>query len=128
MAKKRYTLYFTDMTHAIVNELETRGHKVREILNAGVILYDQADIRHRGEAVAIAHSMIKEDLLDIISRLRSTLDWMDQLKHPEAFTPQERQLADHLRSMLLAFEDDAASVESQEGSTDKPRRRTAKSG
>jgi len=114
MAKKRYTLYFTDTTNAIIDSLEKRGHKVRNVLNAGIVLFDQADISQRGEAIAIANSMVQEELFVLMKRLRSTLDWMDSIKNKDAFTPCERETADQLRTMLESIETSPAAIAEHE--------------
>lgn len=69
MAKKRYQLTLTDTTHRLVCSLEQRGHNVRDILNAGIVLYDQADNAQKAKAHMTAYNNLPEEVADLERRL-----------------------------------------------------------
>lgn len=100
MPEKRYTLYFTAATKRIIDSFEKRDYRVRDVLNAGVVLFDQADIANRGQAIAIAHGMLKEEIETAIQRIKDTVNWMDRIKNPDAFSDEERKVAEGAKILL----------------------------
>lgn len=126
MANKRYMLNFTEATHRIINALEEREYKVRDVLNAGVVLFDQASMAQRGQAQVISHGMAKEDIITAIGRIKQTIDWMDGIKQPEAFSETERELARQLKDILRPIEslmDSGAIVDATEAETKETRKK-----
>jgi len=100
MAKKRYTMHFTDVTLRMIQSLEKRGYMIRQIVNAGVVLFHQADMAKRGQATAIAHGMLKEELCDILEQIQETVEWMESIKQKEeVFTREEIELAQKIKSI-----------------------------
>jgi hypothetical protein len=69
MAQKRYQLTFTDTSHTLINSLERRGFSVRDILNAGVVLFDEAEGLTRARAMMIANNDLREEVRDLERRL-----------------------------------------------------------
>ncbi len=84
--------------------LEQREHRVRDVLNAGIVLFDQSDMVHRGKAIMIAHGMIKEELQTAIQRIKDTVNWMDNINNPDAFSDHEKQIAATAKQLIQGLE------------------------
>jgi len=69
MAEKRYQLTFTETTHKLIGSLLKYGHNIRDILNAGIVLYDQADRPTRAMAEMRANANLDEEIDDLKRRL-----------------------------------------------------------
>ena len=69
MAKSRYNVYYTETTLRMINDLEKEGHQQRDVLNAGVVLFNDASDEKRGLAHMIAYNKPKvrfQNALDVI--------------------------------------------------------------
>jgi len=78
MIDKRYQLTFTDTTQIVVDRLINHGFNIRDILNAGVILFDKAPLKERGMAIAAAKTRQKQELNDVVATLlKIDLDYLD---------------------------------------------------
>jgi hypothetical protein len=69
MAQKRYSMTFTETTWKLVCSLEKRGNNVRDIINAGIVLFDVADTDRKWEARLRAYNNLPEDVKDLERRL-----------------------------------------------------------
>ncbi|HOT73751.1 MAG TPA: hypothetical protein PLX18_11420 [Anaerohalosphaeraceae bacterium] len=100
MAQITYTMNFTETSRRIAESLRREGFSYRQILNAGIILFDQADMTRRGEAILLAEDLMKEELKSLILRLQDRLAWMKKIRNPNAFSEDEKKLAAFLESFL----------------------------
>lgn len=74
MAEKklqRYQLTLTDTTAKLVYALQKYGHNIRDILNAGIVLYDQSDNPTRAMAEMRANCNLEEEI-DALERRLAT--------------------------------------------------------
>ena len=76
MAEKklqRYQLTLTETTAKLVYALQKYGHNIRDILNAGIVLYDQSDNPTRAMAEMRANCNIDEEIDNLQQRLDRAL-------------------------------------------------------
>jgi hypothetical protein len=69
MAHKKYSITFTETTHRLVCSLEKYGHNVRDIINAGIVLFDESDNPTRAKAHMRAYSNMPEEVKELERRL-----------------------------------------------------------
>ena len=100
MDRKSYSLNFSPTAWRIAESLRREGFSYKQILNAGVILFDQADMTRRGEAILLAEGLITEELSSLLARIRERLNWMKQIRNPNAFSEDEKKLAAFIESFL----------------------------
>lgn len=71
MGSNRYTIYYTDVTFEIIKKLETEGHNQRNVINSGIVLFDQADDKARGIAYMEAYNKPRQRLRHAIQAIGS---------------------------------------------------------
>jgi hypothetical protein len=69
MADKRYQLTFTETSWKLIGSLIKYGHNIRDVLNAGVVLYEQSDKPTRAMAEMRANANFDEEIKDLELRL-----------------------------------------------------------
>jgi hypothetical protein len=125
MAAEKYTLNFTDTTQKAINLLESSGFRVCDVLNAGIILFEQANKVQRSIALIEALSNQKVELDAALSQLKTIVADI----RVELLSPEESQKVAKIRQLLSDSEDcseaqlhnvvDAAAVISLKDSRDK---------
>jgi hypothetical protein len=84
MAAEKYSLSFTKTTRTIVDRLESYGFNIRDVCNAGIILFEKANKQERGMAIAESLSQHKPELEDALKRLKNVVaDIKIELLTPE---------------------------------------------
>jgi len=79
MAHKKYSITFTETTHRLVCSLEKYGHNVRDIINAGIVLFDESDNPTRARAHMRAYSNIPEEVQELEKRLAAAIAERDRI-------------------------------------------------
>ena len=111
MKSKKYSLTLTEETFEVLNSLEREGYNLRTVLNAGVILFDEADLGERGRSSLIASSKLVQELDFCETRLRHVLNFIDARKGRGAFTPElEKRVERFLRALDTDLADDTIRV------------------
>ena len=108
MKSNRYTLTLTDETFAILNSLERKGYSVRNILNGGVVLFDEADSQERGRSVLVAFGKLEQELKFTQDRLEQVLEWINIRKGKDALPKELHQSSEQLLQALGTLHDLAA--------------------
>jgi L-fucose mutarotase/ribose pyranase (RbsD/FucU family) len=65
----RYQLYLTETTANLLVDLQKYRHNIKDILNAGIVLYDQSDNPTRAMAEMRANCNIDEEIDNLQRRL-----------------------------------------------------------
>ena len=79
MAHKKYSITFTETTHRLICSLEKYGHNVRDIINAGIVLFDESDNPTRAHAHMRAYSNIPEEVGSLEKRLAAAKAERDRI-------------------------------------------------
>lgn len=96
MAANQYTLHYTKTTKTIIERLESYGFNIRDVLNAGIILFEKANKESRGVAIAEALSQHKPELDESIERLKNVIADI----RVELLSPEESQRVAKIRQLL----------------------------
>jgi len=99
MIPKKYQLTYTDATHIEMDRLVSHGHNIRDVLNAGIMLFKKATHQERGIAHMEAYSQPQKDFqeaLDVI--LETNIDLLNPEHAKIAQTVRNLCLADHAQS------------------------------
>ena len=105
MKSKKYSLTLTDETFATLNSLERKGYNVRNVLNAGVILFDETAPDDRGRPILTAFGKLQQELSFVEKKLERVLDWINARKGKGAMSAKTHQSAEQLQQALDAVTD-----------------------
>lgn len=76
----------SDGAHRVMNDLVDAGHNIRDVLNAGIVLFKKASREERGLAHMEAYSRPQEDVRQLVKAIE-TVD-LSRLEAPEKETMQ----------------------------------------
>lgn len=96
-------MHFTDTTFRLIQSLEKRGYMIRQVVNAGVVLFNRAEIPSRGRAVALSHGMIEEEIQEVLARLKSVVSYMDANNCCGEFTTEDLAMKNKVKRILSHF-------------------------
>ncbi|MCE5185065.1 MAG: hypothetical protein LLF76_02950 [Planctomycetaceae bacterium] len=97
MIGKNYKLTFTDTAHKLVCKLIGHGFNIRDILNAGVVLFDKSPLEQRGTAIAEAKTNRAQEFEDALSVILKS--------NTELLSPRKAELA---KAIINLVHDNAA--------------------
>ena len=124
MIAKKYGLTFTENSRYFMNLLMESGYNIRDVLNAGVIMFYKARQEDRGVALAEATGRQEPDLKALIERLNKvTADVNLKMLSSEdaALVEQIRRVfgPQSAQSSVDAIADEAAAADSAAGRSGK---------
>jgi hypothetical protein len=96
MIPKRYQLTYTETSHVKLNRLVDAGYNIRDVLNAGIILFYKASLEDRGKAHMEAYNQLKVELKEAIESIQQIAKTVNY----EILDKADAEMLNRLREVL----------------------------